>query len=194
MARRNTKAVMVFSAVKLLSERGVHGLTIDAVLADSQTPRGSVYHHFPGGRNQLLLEAAQAASAQISGAMKEAITSADVAGTLDRFVAFWRDYLERTEFRAGCPIVALLAGDDVPKEVFEVAQTCFVGLIADLARAVQASGVGAAEAERIAATAISAIEGAIALCRALRSSAPLDLVAEQLRGTLEVDSWIWPDQ
>ena len=55
-----TRARMLDSTALLLRERGVGGVTVDAVLAHSGAPRGSVYHHFPGGRNQLLLEALEA--------------------------------------------------------------------------------------------------------------------------------------
>ena len=48
---------MLVSAVEVLRERGAAGVTIDEVLARSGAPRGSVYHHFPGGRSQILREA-----------------------------------------------------------------------------------------------------------------------------------------
>jgi TetR/AcrR family transcriptional repressor of lmrAB and yxaGH operons len=54
-----TRDRMLLSAVTLLRERGRNGVTLDAVLAHSGAPRGSIYHHFPGGRDQLVLEAAQ---------------------------------------------------------------------------------------------------------------------------------------
>ncbi len=47
---RQTRQEMVLSAVAVLRERGVQGVTLDAVLARSGAPRGSIYHHFPGGR------------------------------------------------------------------------------------------------------------------------------------------------
>ena len=40
---------MLTSALALLRERGANGVTLDAVLAHSGAPRGSIYHHFPGG-------------------------------------------------------------------------------------------------------------------------------------------------
>ena len=181
MARTNTKATMVFSAVKLLSERGVHGLTIDAVLADSGAPRGSVYHHFRGGRSELLLEAARAGSAYITGILTTAVEAGDAATALDMFVEFWRRSLVGTDYRAGCPIAALLAGEDVPAEVREVARTAFATWTLHLANALTAAGATAGEADRLASMTISSIEGAITLCRASGTADPLDIAAEQLR-------------
>ena len=60
--RGSTRARMLGSAVEVLRERGAAGVTIDEVLARSGAPRGSVYHHFPGGRRQILMEALQFAA------------------------------------------------------------------------------------------------------------------------------------
>ena len=57
--RGATRDRMVRSAAAVLRERGAAGLTIDEVLTRSGAPRGSVYHHFPEGRSQLLIEALQ---------------------------------------------------------------------------------------------------------------------------------------
>ena len=64
--RGSTRTAMLVSAAELLRERGVAGVTIDAVLARSGCPRGSVYHHFPRGRDQILSEALQFAGAKIT--------------------------------------------------------------------------------------------------------------------------------
>ena len=48
---------MIVSTALLMRERGARATSLDAVLEHSGAPRGSVYHHFPGGREQLLREA-----------------------------------------------------------------------------------------------------------------------------------------
>ena len=45
---------MVLSALYLIAERGVQGTSIADVLERSGAPRGSVYHHFPGGKNEIV--------------------------------------------------------------------------------------------------------------------------------------------
>jgi len=54
---------MILSAAALLREYGASATSIDRVLAHSGAPRGSVYHHFPGGRTQLIDEAVALAGA-----------------------------------------------------------------------------------------------------------------------------------
>lgn len=55
--RSDSRERMVLSAAALLREHGASATSIDRVLAHSGAPRGSVYHHFPGGRAQLIDEA-----------------------------------------------------------------------------------------------------------------------------------------
>src|ERR1700742_4183316 len=57
--RGSTRTNMLISAAEVMRERGAAGVTIDEVLARSGAPRGSVYYHFPEGRNQILTEALQ---------------------------------------------------------------------------------------------------------------------------------------
>ncbi|WP_244949947.1 TetR/AcrR family transcriptional regulator [Streptomyces griseofuscus] len=58
---------MVLSAAALLREYGAGGTSVDKVLAHSGAPRGSVYHHFPGGRAQLIDEAVAHAGDFVAG-------------------------------------------------------------------------------------------------------------------------------
>ena len=63
---------MLISAAEVMRERGAAGVTIDAVLARSGAPRGSVYHHFPEGRNQILVEALRYAGDSITEIIDDA--------------------------------------------------------------------------------------------------------------------------
>ena len=71
---------MLDSAVLLLRERGAAGVTVDAVLAHSGAPRGSVYHHFPGGRNELILGALRQAGDYIAVIVDESVAAAMSSG------------------------------------------------------------------------------------------------------------------
>lgn len=100
---------MVISAADLLREYGAGATGIDRVLAHSGAPRGSVYHHFPGGRTQLIDEAVVLAGDFIAGLIDAAVQADDPVRAVDGFFALWRDRLAESGFRAGCPIVAVAA-------------------------------------------------------------------------------------
>lgn len=177
----STKDRMVMSAITLLREQGVPGVTVDAVLAHSGAPRGSVYHHFPGGRAELVLTAGRTAADYITQLLRDASVATEPSEMVDRFVAFWRTALEQTDYRAGCPVVALATGNRDLPEADELVRETFTSWHASLRELLVASGWATRRAEADATFIIAAIEGAVVLCKSLRSSAPLDDVAESLR-------------
>ena len=74
--RCDTKQKMLISAAEVMRERGAAGVTIDEVLARSGAPRGSVYYHFPDGRNQILAEALRYSGDAITAMIDDAASLA----------------------------------------------------------------------------------------------------------------------
>lgn len=184
--RRTTRQRMVDSAIVLLREKGAAGTTIDAVLAHSGAPRGSVYHHFPGGRRELLGAAATEAGEVISELIRQATTGADPRSALHRFADLWRATLVASDYRAGCPVLALVVddGNDDP-DVADIAARVLEHWHTILRDGLIAGDVDAARADRLATLLLSTIEGSLVLCRARRSAAPLDDVITELAPLLE---------
>jgi TetR/AcrR family transcriptional repressor of lmrAB and yxaGH operons len=180
VARGSTRQNMLLSAAEVLRERGAAGVTIDAVLSRSGAPRGSVYYHFPDGRNQLLTEALQFAGDKITALIDGAVDRGGIS-LVHEFVEFWERTLAGSEFTAGCPVVAAAIGssDDDP-ELTAVAGEIFTRWRAALTRAFVADGFDEADACSLAVTSIAALEGAVVLCRSTRNAHPLRDVADQL--------------
>ncbi|MET8777054.1 TetR/AcrR family transcriptional regulator [Nocardia sp. NPDC004654] len=183
---KNTRAAMIHSAVEVLRERGVGGVTIDAILARSGSPRGSVYHHFPGGRAQLITEALEFAGDAI-GAIIEGAAAEGSTAILHEFVRFWRQMLLDSDFTAGCPVVAVAVGsNDEAPELFDSTAGIFQRWWDALHRAFLGEGLAEDDAGQLATMAIASVEGAVVLCRSRRGPQPLDDVAHQLE--LLIDS------
>jgi AcrR family transcriptional regulator len=188
---------MVVSAALLIRERGAHPTAIADVLEHSGAPRGSAYHYFPGGRTQLLCEAIDYAGEYVAARIAEAERGVDA---LDVLVQNYREQLLRSDYRAGCPVVAVTveAGDpdkpDSATPVIERAAAAFTRWTDLIAQRLRADGIDAARAEELAMLMTTAIEGAIVVARASRDVTPLDLVHRQLRtlllsGTLERETY-----
>ena len=178
--RGSTRTNMLVSAAEVLRERGAAGVTIDEVLARSGAPRGSVYHHFPGGRNQILAEALQYAGEAITEVIDHA---AQMGGMylVRQFAEFWEGLLVESDFTAGCPVVAAAIGwtDDEP-QLTTVAGGIFGHWRDALTRAFVSDGFDEPCAASLAIMCIAALEGAVVLCRSTRRVDPLRDVAEQL--------------
>lgn len=179
--RRGTRQRMIDSAVALLREGGTGAVTLDAVLRRADAPRGSIYHHFPGGRDQLLLEAGES-GADFIGAMIDG-AQGDAESLIDLFVEFWRTALVESDYQAGCPVAAL-ALTPGSSETAEVARQAFARWTAALTARLVDEGREPEPARVLASAALSAVEGAILLARAHRSTQPLDDVGLVLHATL----------
>src|SRR5579864_69473 len=88
---------MIESAAVLIRERGVQATSFSEVLAHSRAPRGSIYHHFPGGKAQLVEEATRYAGDFTAAGLAAAIAQDDPVGAITGFVAMWRRILTRTD-------------------------------------------------------------------------------------------------
>jgi AcrR family transcriptional regulator len=182
--RRNDPAArdrMIASTALLVRERGASATSIDDVLEHSGAPRGSVYHHFPGGREQLLREATGFAGGFVADRLERAAADGPLA-VLDEIVRVYGRALRDSDFRAGCPVVAVAVetGPDAP-DLSREAREAFNSWRVLLARACTRAGIDAGRADELAVIAIAAVEGAIILSRAYRSLDPLQMVASELR-------------
>jgi AcrR family transcriptional regulator len=178
-ARSDTRQKMLVSSVELLRERGAGAVTVDAVLSRSQAPRGSVYHHFPGGRGEMMSEALLLAGDGINSIIERA-TALGSSEALRRFGKFWNKLLLDSDFSAGCPVVSVAVGGSRDDQHLQpTVAAIFQRWQHALADAIIADGVNPQRARRLATMAVAAIEGAIILCRVYRSTTPLDdVIAE----------------
>src|SRR3954465_12263406 len=103
----NTRAKMVAGAADLMSRRGVNATSLREVVRHTGTPRGSIAHHFPRGKLQLIEDAIVFAGAQVSGPLEHLPRARGAIAGLRAFIALWRQTLEKTSFQAGCPVLAV---------------------------------------------------------------------------------------
>jgi AcrR family transcriptional regulator len=188
--RGSTRTNMLLGAAEVLRERGAAGVTIDEVLQRSGAPRGSVYYHFPEGRNQIVSEALELAGESITELIDDAAAKGGLH-LMSRFVEFWDRVLADSDFTAGCPVVAAAIGsaEDGP-QLTSVAGAIFGHWRDALTRAFEVDGSERAEAASLAITCIAALEGAVVLCRATRDLDPLRQVHTQLEFLLKSREFI----
>src|SRR6266480_4129059 len=105
---------MIVSTALLIRERGARATSLDAILEHSGAPRGSVYHHFPDGRQELLGEATDYAGDFVARRLER--RPEDPLAAIDALVDEYRTSLLASDFRAGCPVVAVAveSGEDGP--------------------------------------------------------------------------------
>lgn len=171
---------MIESAALLFRERGVDGTSFSDVLEHSGAPRGSVYHHFAGGKTQLAEETIRWAGDFMIAGTAATLRENDPVAAIGVLRRQWTHVLRSTDYAAGCTIVAgALEGEHEPT-VRDAAGAVFREWEDVLAGALRERGVPAARARSLATLLLASIEGAIVLSRAQRSTRPLGRVASEL--------------
>jgi AcrR family transcriptional regulator len=172
---------MIVSASVLIRERGARATSIDDVLEHSGAPRGSVYHHFPGGREQLLRAATDFASEYIARRL-ERVSGDGPLAAIEALYDWYRECLIESDFRAGCPVVAVAV--ESPREgpdLSDSARSAFERWRRVLASEMEAAGIDAFRADELGMLVLAAFEGALILSRTYRDLDPLDSVRRELR-------------
>jgi AcrR family transcriptional regulator len=174
---------MVQAAKQLIRERGYHATAISDVLERSAAPRGSVYFHFPGGKAQLAVEAAEDHAHEQVKYIDQAAEQADSAARLiENYVDLGRDGLVASGYSRGCgiaPLVTEAAPDESPN-VEATSRHAFSAMIDRLAFHFVDFGLDRAAAHQLADAVLASVEGALVTARALRSPAPFDAVRSVL--------------
>lgn len=196
MSPRQTDARrrVIVAAAEMLARHGLNATSIREMAKRAGAPLGSTYHHFPDGKQQVIVEAVDAAGARVSAGLDQHLQAGAVAG-LRGFLAMWCDLLLRFDFHAGCPVMAVAVEEPVGEEAAQAlaaAARVFRDWEGRLAASLGADGLGRKPAAELATLIVASVEGAIALCRAQRSIVPFDRVAKQLealvRNALEAGS------
>ena len=175
--RSDTRRKMITGAARAIGTRGARAMSLRDLAKEAGVPLGSTYHHFPGGKAQLAEEAVASTGRQVARLVNKA-RSEGIEAALAAFVTLWRDLLVETDFRTGCPVLAVATGDD--PGLTETARAIFASWHELMVEGLVAGGVPADRAPGLARLIISSLEGAVAVCRAERSLDPLDEVSAEL--------------
>jgi len=170
---------MADAAALLLARDGYHAASFSAVLEEAAAPRGSIYHHFPAGKDELVSAALTRQATRVIGGL-DRLDGRDPEHVVESFAAWWRTGLERSDFAVGCSLVAVTTSAG-PGELRTEAGALFAQWVARLAELFAHAGVTAAAATSFATQLLASIEGAVVISRAQGTFAVFDTVVERLR-------------
>ena len=180
MARSTAREDMLRSAALLFRERGVEATSLADVIDHAGAPRGSIYHHFPGGKPQLVEEATRTAGALMGSMISAGLAASGPAETLRALIADFRDQLVATDYAAGCPVVpAALEGSASPAELAAAGES-FTSWEGTIAASLWQRGLAQERSRSLATMAIAAFEGALMIAKAQRSTRALDRTEAEL--------------
>jgi len=184
-----TRDRVVATAGRLFREQGYHATGLNQVLAESNAPKGSLYFHFPGGKEQLAADALARSGAELGERMAAALAATDDPATgLATLAELFAAELRASDFRRGCPVATVAleaaAGSD------PIRTTCdgvYSAWLAGLTERLRSWGVSAERAEPLATLTLSTLQGALLLARTRRDADLVSDVAAQLGALLTAE-------
>jgi TetR/AcrR family transcriptional repressor of lmrAB and yxaGH operons len=182
----SSKAKMILATLDLLRGSGLAGAGINPIVEASGAPKGSLYHFFPAGKNQLVTAALKEAERAVGDGFRNVFgQSVPFSQKVRTLFSATATRIEASEFTKGCPVAAVtLDIDDESKELRTVCQGVFATW-----REIIAAGldeVPAAQRREVAQLILAALEGALILARATATKDPLLQTGELLANTLSL--------
>jgi len=172
---------MIDAAAESLRRRGLDGTSFTEVLAASGAARGAIYHHFPGGKAELVEDAVALTGARVADALSALPSVENEAEVVDAFLELVRPVVVESAAGAGCAVAAVVneshPGDPlqmVSREVLDSWRT-------SLATHLRLAGTSRRRADQVATLLLATLEGAHVLCRAAGDIEPFDRAASALR-------------
>ncbi|MBI3438351.1 MAG: TetR/AcrR family transcriptional regulator [Proteobacteria bacterium] len=165
---------LIDAAVELFRARGYEGVGVAELLEKSGAPRGSLYFHFPGGKEEIGVEAVRRVGENVNAqfrALHE--TGCDMAYYIQQVFKTTAEGIRDRHYKASCPIAAIAAemGNSNPK-LNEIVRAVFAGWEKEMASAARARGMTAKNANSFASAMLASIEGAMIVSKAQGSVAP----------------------
>jgi TetR/AcrR family transcriptional repressor of lmrAB and yxaGH operons len=179
-----TRGRLLDATQDLIEAGGYFGAGLNQVIAASGMPRGSLYFHFPGGKDQLVAEALRRAGLELGKAMRDLADAApDATALVAGVIKLLGDRLEGSAWRKGCPVATvaleMAAGNDALQQVCAEVYDAWEGALRE-----RLVVDGHPDADDVATSVLALVEGALLLARARRSRDPLDRAARSVAALL----------
>jgi TetR/AcrR family transcriptional repressor of lmrAB and yxaGH operons len=173
-----------------METQGYFATGLNQIVAESGAPKGSLYHYFPDGKEELGVEAIERSSRFIEGQIRAVMAEIeDPVTAIVTFITTLAEHVTASGYRAGGPITAIAvetaSTHDNLRDACHLAYARWQIAFADK---LQTGGFEAGRSQQLAALIIAALEGGIILSRSARSSQPLrDIAVEMERLLRNVD-------
>jgi TetR/AcrR family transcriptional repressor of lmrAB and yxaGH operons len=173
---------IIATTCDLLELQGYHATGLNQIIKESGAPKGSLYYYFPGGKEQLAVEAITHAGNIVLKRMRENLAFIDhPADSITTFIKNIAFHVEKSGFRAGGPITTIAMETASTNVALRVeCQRIYEGWCAAIADKLSAGGIARDRADRLALIIIASIEGGVILCRTRQSPTPLENIADEL--------------
>jgi TetR/AcrR family transcriptional repressor of lmrAB and yxaGH operons len=185
----DSKGKTLAAAARLFRQQGYHGTALQDILAAAGSPRGSLYFHFPKGKEEIGAAALSIASEAARQAIAHAAETSESAEIfVIRVARGMASDLEKSGFKEGCPIATTALETSAQSDVLGAAtRNALQKWELEIKRGLFRFGIPAGEADLTATLVLSQLEGALLLARTYRSLEPMHRAERALKRLLCAD-------
>jgi TetR/AcrR family transcriptional repressor of lmrAB and yxaGH operons len=183
----DTRERILDAGAQLFRRQGYQGTPLKQIVREGGAPWGSLYHFFPGGKEELGVLALRRSGEHYRRLIELVFDHAeDPAQALRRLFDLSGQALEASDYADGCPVVTVaLESANTIEALRVVCAEAFQSWLSTLAGVLVEAGIEPVVADRLALFGLATFEGAVALSRTLRSTEPLAASGEIVAGVVE---------
>jgi TetR/AcrR family transcriptional regulator, lmrAB and yxaGH operons repressor len=183
---KDTRDRLLNSTATLIQKYGLHGASLNSILDEGEAPRGSLYYFFPGGKEQLVLEATVRSVEVVTSILKEMLASQSAADAVRSYFAAAADELAKSGFVFGCPVTPIIMDLDEPTAALAaVCRDAMANWCDMYEKGFGAAGMSAERARSLAILAIASLEGSLIMARAARNTEAISVAGEEVAQVVE---------
>jgi TetR/AcrR family transcriptional regulator, lmrAB and yxaGH operons repressor len=177
-----TRQRLIVAMCDALQTHGMNGIGLTELLAAAGAPKGVLYHHFPGGKTELVVAAIDFTVGVMMARLDQLLAGqTDPIGLLQGWMSGAQRLLGDSGFVRGCPLATVALESTTQDLEIRAALACgFVAIRGRICKALVASGHSPTSAQGLAALIIAAYEGGLLQARVEGSMEPMKLVATAL--------------
>jgi AcrR family transcriptional regulator len=190
----DTRERLLRAGERLFRTQGYAGTGLKELTQAAEAPWGSLYHFFPGGKEQLGAEVVRYAGALYRAGIAGAFARfTDPAEAAERLFLTEASVLSGSDYRDGCPIASVtLDIASVSEDLRAACAEAFAGWLEAIAAGLRAAGAPGEAAKALAGFILATLEGGIVLARAAKNPAVLLQSARFVREAVEREKQAWP--
>ena len=182
-----TRSRLAESMLELIQTSGYSGTGLNAVIDHAGAPKGSLYFHFPDGKEGLGVAAVELAADRFQTLITQsAAAEGGAAGAARAVIETLAAIVADSDYRLGCPVSVVTLEMGAESERLRAAcASAFESWITPTAALLVGEGVEPEEARSLATVVVSTIEGAVIVSRAMHSTQPLIAAADVVAALIE---------
>jgi TetR/AcrR family transcriptional repressor of lmrAB and yxaGH operons len=183
----STRDELIQKMCELLELQGYYGTGLNQIIRESGAPRGSLYYHFPGGKEELAAHALEKMGEVVLERIRKSLAAIDdPVEAVRRFILEVAVNVERSGFSMGGPITTVAMETAASSEnLRQICDGIYARWREAFAEKLIASGVASATANSLASVIIASIEGSVILCRTGQTCEPMQHAAQQIAYLVE---------